>query len=101
MSGFFQNFLQDAAKGFFGSEYLRDYTHASKTFRSNGYAFAPKFKFLFHVYFDVNYDLIGDSFQFPNGTKNFFGLAVKTVQLPKYTFDLHNMNQYNLSLIHI
>lgn len=95
MSGFFQNFLQDAAKGFFGSEYLRDYTHASKTFRSNGYAFAPKFKFLFHVYFDVNYDLIGDSFQFPNGTKNFFGLAVKTVQLPKYTFDLHNMNQYN------
>lgn len=95
MSGFFQNFLQDAAKGFFGSEYLRDYTHASKTFRSNGYAFAPKFKFLFHVYFDINYDLIGDSFQFPNGTKNFFGLAVKSIQLPKYTFDLHNMNQYN------
>lgn len=95
MSGFFQNLLKDTAKGFFGSEYLRDYTHASKTFRSNAYAFSPKFKFLFHVYFDINYDLIGDSFKFPGGTQNFFGLTVKSVQLPKYTFDLHNMNQYN------
>lgn len=99
MAGFFQDLLKDTAKGFFGSEYLRDYTHASKTFRSNAYAFAPKYKFLFHVYFDVNYDLIGDSFQFPGGNKNFFGLAVKTVQLPKYTFDLHTMNQYNRSRV--
>ena len=95
MSGFFQNFLTDAAKGFFGSEYLRDYTHASKTFRSNAYAFAPKFKFLFHVYFDINYALLGDQVKFPNGTKNYFGLAVKTIELPKYSFDLHDMNQYN------
>lgn len=99
MSGFFQNLLQDAAKGFFGSEYLRDYTHASKTFRSNAYAFSPKFKFLFHVYFDINYDLLGDSFQFPDGSRNFFGLAVKSVQLPKYTFDLHTLNQYNRSRV--
>lgn len=99
MAGFFQDLLKDTAKGFFGSEYLRDYTHASKTFRSNSYAFAPKYKFLFHVYFDVNYDLIGDSFQFPGGNKNFFGLAVKTVQLPKYTFDLHTLNQYNRSRV--
>ena len=95
MSGFFQDLLKDTAKGFFGSEYLRDYTHASQTFRTNAYQFAPKYKFLFHVYFDINYQLLGDSFQFPGGNKNFFGLAVKTVQLPKYTFDLHTMNQYN------
>jgi hypothetical protein len=54
MSGFFQNLLKDAAGTFFGSDFLRDYTHASKTFRTNGYQYSPKFKFLFHVYFDIN-----------------------------------------------
>jgi hypothetical protein len=93
MSGFFQNLLQDAAKGFFGSEYLRDYTHASKTFRTNGYAYAPKYKFLFHVEFKINRELIGPTNIFPADSN--FGLAVKTIQLPKFAMDLHGMNQYN------
>ena len=44
----------NAAKAFFGNEYMRDFTHASKTFIPNNYAYAPKFKHLFHVYFDIN-----------------------------------------------
>ena len=95
MAGFFQDFLKDVGSGFFGNEYLRDYTHASKTFRTNAYGYSPKFKFLFHVKFELNDQL--------NGTvknllpdKNFnLGLAVKSVQLPQYTFDTHVMNQYN------
>jgi hypothetical protein len=104
MSGFFQDLLKStvstvkneagsAVKAFFGNEYLRDYTHASKTFRSNSYGYAPKFKFLFHVYFDINKDLIAAADRFP--TDQNFGLAVKTVQLPKYSFELATMNQYN------
>lgn len=104
MSGFFQDLLQstvstvkneagNAVKSFFGNEYLRDYTHASKTFRSNSYGYAPKFKFLFHVYFDINKDLISAAGRFPEDQN--FGLAVKTVQLPKFSFDLATMNQYN------
>ena len=93
MAGFFQNLLTDAAKGFFGSEYLRDYTHASKTFRTNAYGYAPKFKHLFHVYFDINTSLISSTNSWPED-KN-FGLAVKSVQLPKYSFDITKMNQYN------
>jgi len=93
MAGFFQNLLKDAADGFFTSEYLRDYTHASKTFRTNAYAYSPKFKFLFHVYFDINKQYIGAAQQWPEDQN--FGLAVKTIQLPKYTFDLATMNQYN------
>jgi hypothetical protein len=104
MSGFFQDLLQsavstvkkesgNAVKAFFGNEYLRDYTHASKTFRSNSYGYAPKFKFLFHVYFDINKDLISATGRLP--TDQNFGLAVKTVQLPKFSFDLATMNQYN------
>lgn len=90
-----QNLLTDAGKGFFGNDYMRDYNHGSQTFVSDAYGYAPKFKFLFHVYFDVNESLITDA-QPPNmpDDRN-YGLAVKSVQLPKYSFDLHTLNQYN------
>lgn len=91
MSGFFQNLLTDAAGGFFGSDYLRDYTHASKTFRPNAYQYAPKFKFLFHVYFEINTSAY--AIGLPQGAN--FGLAVKSVKLPSYSFDTHQLNQYN------
>lgn len=95
MAGFFQQFGSDVLKGFLTNDYLRDYTHASKTFVTNGYGYAPKYKFLFHVYFDVNEAYI-PSLQEPNMPKDRnYGLAVKTVQLPKYSFDLHQLNQYN------
>ena len=93
MAGFIQNLLTDAAKGFFGNEYLRDFTHASKTFRTNAYGYAPKFKFLFHVYFDINKQYIGATQNWPQDQN--FGLAVKSVELPKYTFNTQIMNQYN------
>lgn len=89
--GWFSNQFNNAAGAFFGSEYLRDYRHASKTFRTNGYQFAPKFKFLFHVYFNINQDAYTK-----NTTRNEnFGLAVKTVKLPSYTFQTAENNQYN------
>jgi hypothetical protein len=91
MSGFFQNLLQDAAGTFFGSDFLRDYTHASKTFRPNGYQYAPKFKFLFHVYFEINPEAYAQNV----GTGANFGLAVKTVKLPSFSFTTAEMNQYN------
>lgn len=91
MSGFFQNLLQDAAGTFFGSDFLRDYTHASKTFRTNGYQYAPKLKFLFHVYFEINPEAYSENVS----TGVNFGLAVKTVKLPGFSFTTADMNQYN------
>ena len=91
MSGFFQNLLKDAAGTFFGSDFLRDYTHASKTFRTNGYQYSPKFKFLFHVYFDINPEAYSQNVS----TGANFGLAVKTVKLPGFSFATQEMNQYN------
>lgn len=82
-----QNFLKDVAGGFFGNEYLRDYTHASKTFRTNSYQNAPKLKFLFHTYFETNTQA------FPNNFN--YGLLVKEIKLPSFSFDTHQMNQYN------
>jgi hypothetical protein len=91
MSGFFQNLLTDGARGFFGNSVLRDYTHSSLTFRPNAYQYAPKFKFLFHVYFEINPSAYAVGL--PQDVN--FGLAVKSVKLPSYSFDTHTMNQYN------
>ena len=92
MAGFFDNVL----KGFLGSDYLKDYRHASKTFRSAGYANAPRLKYLFHVYFNIN------TTEIPGLTKLFgardssrISVLTKSVQLPNYTFDVYTMNQYN------
>ena len=88
MSGFIQNQLRDAAGAFFGSDYLRDYTHASNVFRTNTYENAPKLKFNFHVYFEIN----PEAYSRPDAN---FSLLVKTVKLPSFSFDTHTMNQYN------
>jgi hypothetical protein len=91
MAGFFQNLLTDTAKGFFGNDYVRDYTHAAKTFRTNSYQYAPKFKFLFHVYFEINPAVYARGIS--QGSN--FGLAVKTIDLPKYNITTATLNQYN------
>lgn len=92
MAGFFDNVL----KGFLGGDYLKDYRHASKTFTSAGYALAPRLKYLFHVYFNVN------TTEIPGLTKLFgardssrVSVLTKSIQLPNYTFDIETMNQYN------
>lgn len=87
MSGFNQDLLNDVAGDLFGNAILRDYTHASKTFRTNSYQNAPKLKFLFHTYFSIN----------PKGypTDANFGLLVKEIKLPQFSFTTSQMNQYN------
>lgn len=81
--------LQNAAGAFFGSDYLRDYRHASKIFRSDSYANAPKFKYLFHTYFNINTDA------YPEAPQQNVGILVKDIKLPSYTFDIAIKNQYN------
>lgn len=81
-----QNDVAGVASTLFGSAILRDYTHASKTFRSNSYQYAPKLKFLFHTYFELNTSI---------GNENEFGLLVKEVKLPSFSFQTAQMNQYN------
>jgi hypothetical protein len=74
-----------------GGDLLRDYTHAAKTFRTNSYQYAPKLKFLFHVYFEINQA----AYAIQQDDTNNLSLVVKSVQLPSYTFDTHQLNQYN------
>jgi hypothetical protein len=89
-------FGQDFLKAFFGNDYLKDYTHASKTFRTNGYENAPRFKFLFHVYFNINTAQIGALRSvFSTGDQSTVGLLVKNIELPRYRMDTEVLNQYN------
>lgn len=85
------NRQQPSPPSFRGTTSLRDFTHASKIFRSNGYALAPKMKFLFHVFFDVNEKAYNQNLS----TGDNFGVLVKSVKLPSYTINTHDLNQYN------
>lgn len=70
---------------------LRDYQHAGIIFRRNLYRNAPKFKYLFHVSFDINTEA------FSRGTVqgNNYGLFVRDVKLPSYNIKTLQLNQYN------
>jgi len=89
-------FGQDFLKGFVGFDGLKDYSHAAKTFLTNGYELAPRQKFLFHVYFTLNVDQIpGLRSAFPGNDNAQIGLMVKTAQLPSYQMSVETLNQYN------
>lgn len=89
-------FGQDFLKGFIGVNTLRDYAHASKTFRTNGYELAPRNKFLFHVHFNLNTSKIPSlAAAFPSSDNSSLGVLVKTVQLPTFNVETETLNQYN------
>ena len=88
-------FGQDFLKGFVGGRGLKDYAHASKTFRTNGYELAPRNKFLFHVYFNINTNIGPINQVFDQSDKTAIGLLVKTIQLPNFSIDTETLNQYN------
>ena len=77
--------------GFFGTDTLKDYSHASKLMRPNGLALAPKQKFLFHVYFNT---ADNKTFLKSNDT-GLVGALVKSIQLPSFRLDTEEYIQYN------
>jgi hypothetical protein len=76
-------------------EGVRDYRHAEKTFRAGGYDLAPRNKFLFYVYFNLNTNIPAVANLVSGGKSSTIGLTVKTAQLPGYSIDVQTMNQYN------
>ena len=83
-------------KGFIGTETLRDYTHASRTFTTNSYELKPRYKFLYHVSFTINTQEIQYlRGVFSNDDVTKLSLLVKTVELPKFEIQAEPLNQYN------
>ena len=89
------NFGQDFLKGFTNVNYLRDYTHASKTFTANQCELKPRFKFLFHVSFTLNTQIPSLNQFVSAGDVSSLSYVVKTVDLPKYNIQTETLNQYN------
>ena len=89
-------FGQDFLKGFLGNNSLRDYQHANRVFATNAYELKPRFKFLFHVSFTLNVQEIPYlRGSLGNDDIASIGLAVKTVDLPKYNMNYEEKVQYN------
>lgn len=69
---------------------LHDYSHAAQIFRSSNYTRAPKEKWMFQVNFIL--DSQNNTFDLSPAELSYL---VKSVELPKFTIDTKDMNQYN------
>lgn len=97
LSSMLGGFSTGLYQGLFGSDYLKDYKHASKTFLSDGYALAPQTKFLFHVYFTLNTAQIPGLQRVMGSAQDIsqIGMLVKTADLPSFNLDVQEHMQYN------
>jgi len=95
MAGPFTGLLDNAASGFLRPKgQMGDWQHAARTFVDDNYRLAPKSKFLYHVYFQINKStLVHRMLSERHGTE--LGLLVKSVDLPKFSFKTATVNQYN------
>jgi hypothetical protein len=71
---------------------VRDYAHASRTFRANAYALHPRLSYLYLCVFNF---APGVADRFTNEDKIELPLMVKSVDLPSYSIDVQEQNQYN------
>ena len=71
---------------------IRDYDHASRTFRANAYALHPRLSALYLCVFNFAPDVAN---RFTNEDKIELPLMVKAVDLPSYSIDVQDHNQYN------
>lgn len=71
---------------------IRDYDHASRTFRANAYALHPRLSALYLCVFNFAPDVAN---KFTNEDKIELPLLVKAVDLPSYNIDVSEHNQYN------
>lgn len=91
--GFFDNLISGGLnpKGNFG-----DYQHAARTYVQNQFRLAPKVKFLYHVHFHINKNVMAALL--PSWNARHFlesGLMVKDVSLPAFNVNIETKRKYN------
>lgn len=73
---------------------LRDWRHAARMFTDASQQFAPKFKFLYHVFFGINQSALANP-ALVGVYRNEIGLLVKNTGLPSFDVKTETVNQYN------
>jgi len=87
--------LNDFVSGLLHGPQIRDWRHGNKIFGATNFGLKPKDSFLFHVSFDINSAVS----RLPNQEALEVGMLVKSIQIPKYTFETKTMNEYNRTAI--
>lgn len=89
------SFLNQLVNGLLGPKgQLSTWEHASRTFQDDYFRLAPKSKFLYHVFFDINTSAL-KSLNLKYQHQNEIGLLVKSADLPRFTLKTQTLNQYN------
>lgn len=89
------SFLNQLLNGLLGPKgSLSTWEHASRTFQDDYFRLAPKSKFLYHVFFDINTSAL-KSLNLKYQHQNEIGLLVKSADLPRFQFKTQTLNQYN------
>jgi hypothetical protein len=95
MSDKFTRFLSGVGQGITNPKgNLGDFRHASRLFVNRVFELAPRTKFSFYVYFDIDKRAV----QAPAFAEKHIleaGMLVKSADLPRFTFDTVTKNQYN------
>lgn len=86
----FTSFLKELVAG----DNVKDYQHASRIFRDNTLALAPKHSFLFFVVFEINPQITQYYSMLPE-----YGVLVKSAELPGVSIDTSTLNQYGKTAI--
>ncbi|NBP57077.1 hypothetical protein EBU71_11205 [bacterium] len=73
---------------------MGDWQHAARTFVDDYFRLAPKAKFLYHVYFNINSGAVLLP-QLTERHRTELGLLVRSVDLPRFTVKTQTLNQYN------
>ncbi len=73
---------------------MANWRHATRIFVDNTYALSPRTKYMFFVKFNINQEVAGAT-SFTQRHTNEVGLLVKSIDLPKYSFEQVVKNQYN------
>lgn len=94
--GKFNGFLDNLASGALSPKgNLGDFRHASKTFVTEAFRLAPKTKFLYHVFFEINDTPASILPELKQRHVKEIGLLVKAADLPKYTATVDTKKKYN------
>jgi hypothetical protein len=74
---------------------LKDFQHAARLYTNNVFALAPKTKFLYFVVFSMTEEALTTMPQLAQRNLAEINMLVKSVDLPQYSAEITNKNQYN------
>lgn len=95
MADKFNRFLEGVGQGILNPKgNLGDFRHAARLYTDYTFSRAPRTKFSYHVAFDIEKEAVrGSDWRFKHIVEA--GMLVKSVDLPKFTYDHDVKNQYN------